>query len=508
MAAAFFFRDGIIDLWRNWQTPEYSHGPLIPLISGYLFLRQMKTVPTNSGPVTDRWPGLVVLALALILGLFGSITQIQKITSASIIIWVAGMILVSYGWARGKQFWPPVVHLAFMIPLPLWIHWQTSIFLQGVSSELGVALIQAMGIPVFLDGHIIDLGTYKLHVAEACSGLRYMFPIMSFTYIFAVLYQGSIWHKVILLLAAVPIAIVMNSFRIGVIGIMVDNYGIEHAEGFLHFFEGWVVFLLCILTMLVLARLMQRVSGDRRAFSEVLDVDTEGLGEQIARVNDIRPSRALIGSAAAFAIAAALWSPLTVPEPEPIKREPFLSFPTKVGGWTSLLRGRLDENIADILAADDYLSANFASQDFSAPVDLFIAWYRDQNGGGIHSPEVCIPAGGWEMSEIEQKQVDLTLAGREAPLTLKVNRAIIQKGLSQQLVYYWFDQAGRRSTSSYAAKLYLLYDGLRTGRSDGALVRLITPIGKGEPIERADARLKSMMEETIPLLPRFIATEL
>ena len=77
-----------------------------------------------------------------------------------------------------------------------------------------------MGVPVFLDGNIIDLGVYKLQVAEACSGLRYLFPIMSFSYVFAVLYRGSVWHKIVLLLAAVPIAVVMNSIRIGVIGLL------------------------------------------------------------------------------------------------------------------------------------------------------------------------------------------------------------------------------------------------------------------------------------------------
>ena len=100
--------------------------------------------------------------------------------------------------------------------------------------------------PVFLDGNVIDLGVYKLMVAEACSGLRYLFPIMSFTYVFAVLYRGPRWHKAVLLLSAVPIAVLMNSFRIGVIGILVDRYGIAQAEGFLHVFEGWVVFLTCI----------------------------------------------------------------------------------------------------------------------------------------------------------------------------------------------------------------------------------------------------------------------
>ncbi|MEM6934580.1 MAG: archaeosortase/exosortase family protein, partial [Pseudomonadota bacterium] len=133
-AAGLFFFDGITNLWQNWQRPEYSHGPLIPLISGYLFLRQMKSVPPNHGDVNDRWAGVLVLMLALMIGFVGNVASIEKIVSLSIIIWVGGMVLVSFGWSRGKQFWPPVLHLAFMMPLPFFIYWKTSIFLQGISA--------------------------------------------------------------------------------------------------------------------------------------------------------------------------------------------------------------------------------------------------------------------------------------------------------------------------------------------------------------------------------------
>ncbi|MEL6478886.1 MAG: VPLPA-CTERM-specific exosortase XrtD [Pseudomonadota bacterium] len=504
ISAVLFFQGGIVDLWTNWQTPEYSHGPLIPVISFYLFLRQLKTVPANPGPVTDRWPGVMVLALALLLGLAGNIAQIEKITALALIIWTGGVVLTSFGWARGRQFWPPVVHLAFMMPLPFFLYWKTSIFLQGISAGVGVSLIQAVGIPVYLDGNIIDLGEFKLHVAEACSGLRYLFPIMSFTYLFAVLYQGSIWHKVILLMAAVPIAVIMNSIRVGVVGIMVDARGIEAAEGFMHFFEGWVIFILCILTMIAMARIMQRLSGDRRSLAEVLDLDTTGLGAQIARVRDIQPSAALIGAAAAFSVAAMLWNPLTRPEQPAIERDPFLLFPRDLGQWHGIMRPELETEVANILGADDYLSISYAAPGRAADVDLFIAWYSDQTKAEIHTPEVCIPAGGWEMSDIEVKELAIETAHQTQ--VFPVNRAIIQKGLSRQLVYYWFDQSGRRIADDYAAKAYLIWDGLKTGRTDGALVRFVTPIVPGEAEAAADARLQDMMRETLPVLPGFIST--
>ncbi len=506
ITASIFFYAGMVDLWIAWQEPEYSHGPLIPIISGYLFLRQMKGVSEAPGPVVDRWPGVAVLLIALLVGLLGNITQIEGFVSMAIIIWSGGLILVCFGWNRGKQFWPPVLHLAFMLPLPFILYWKMSIALQLISSELGVMFIRMMDIPVYLEGNIIDLGNYKLHVAEACSGLRYLFPIMSFTYLFAVLYQGSIWHKAILLFSAIPIAIFMNSVRVGFVGIIVENYGIEHAEGFMHYFEGWVVFLLCIGVIVALARVLQRLAGDRRSLVQVLDVDFSGIGNQLARVRHIQPSSAFLGTTAVFAVAAFLWNPLTKPEPPMIERDPFLVFPRTLGEWRGTPHADLPAETARVLAADDYLTMSFQAAGATAPVDLFIAWYRDQTRAEIHSPEVCIPAGGWEMSEIQVQTVVVQTNGQN--LSIPVNRAIIQKGLKRQLVYYWFDQSGRRLASDYAAKFYLTVDALRTGRTDGALVRFITPIADNETVQTAEDRLQSMIGATMPTLPRFIATEL
>ncbi len=506
IGAALFFREGIADLWEAWQVPEYSQGPLIPLISGYLFLRHLKHVPSRRVAARERLPGVAVLVFALILGLFGNVTHIEKFVAVALIVWVGGIILIIFGWERGRQFWPAVLHLVFMLPLPFFLYWRASIALQHVSSEIGVDIIRMIGIPVFLDGNIIDLGTYKLQVADACSGLRYMYPIMSFTYVFATLYQGSVWHKAVLLLAAMPIAVLLNAVRIGFIGIMVDGYGIEQAEGFMHLFEGWVIFLICIIAMIGLAKVVQRLSGDRRSLSEVLDFDTSGLGTQLARVRDIRPTAALIGAAVVFLIAAFLWSPLTRPEPPVISRDPFLLFPRELGDWQGTMRPELSKEIAATLAADDYLQIGFDRPSAAAPVELFVAWYRDQTRAQIHTPEVCIPAGGWEMSSIGSDKIVINSGGQQVPVP--VNRAIIEKAGERQLVYYWFDQSGRRIAWDYAAKAMLVWDAVQSGRTDGALVRLTTPIAPGETVEAAERRIRRLMGEALPVLPRFITGRL
>jgi len=415
---------------------------------------------------------------------------------------VGGMILLSFGFSRGIVFWTGVLHLVYMLPLQNFLYWQLTIYLQLVSSELGVWFVRLMNIPVYLEGNIIDLGVYKLQVAEACSGLRYLFPILSFSYVFCVLYNGPTWHKVVILLAAAPITVFMNAFRIGMIGVLVNSYGIEHAEGFLHYFEGWVIFGACIGLLFLLAILMQRLQRNPRSISDTLDIDFDGLGEQAARITIIPRSRALITASVVTALVSAAF--VLTPQPQPVRadREPFGFFPISLGDWDSST-SPLEPAVEYILGADDYIQASFAAPGEAAPVGFFSAFYHKQTeGSGIHSPEVCLPVGGWEMFDI--KTVAIDLEAETGWLPFETNRAIIQKGLQQQLVYYWFEQRGKRMTNDFNVKLVTILDSLKTGRSDGALVRFTTPVMPEEALADADARIQRLMTETLPKLPRFL----
>jgi exosortase D (VPLPA-CTERM-specific) len=491
---------GLTGLAEEWARPEYSHGPIIPILSFYMFLREMKFVPPVAGPVPDRWPGVIVIGLGLMLAVLGNLVQIDDIVFYALIVWIAGLVLTCFGWRRGIFFWPSVLHLVFMLPLPQFVYWKINSALQLVSSEIGVWLVRLMGVPVFLEGNVIDLGVYKLQVAEACSGLRYLFPIMSFSYVFAVLYRGPHWHKIVLLLAAVPIAVLMNSFRIGVIGVMVDRYGIGHAEGFLHFFEGWIIFVSCIAILFGMAVAMQRLSGDRRRLGDAIDMDFTGLGEQIRRVFAIVPSRALVAAALVTAALSAAWVLTPARAAIEIERDPFSVFPRAVAGWSGV-DAALEPGIERILGADDYLSTYFRHPEEAEGVDLFLSYYISQtDGSAIHSPEVCLPGAGWEVFGI--RPVEITLQGTRFG-TFTLNRAIIQKGLEQQLVYYWFEGRGRRVTNDFAAKFHTVADGMTIGRTDGGLVRVITPIGEGGEAA-ADARLQRFLAATVDRFDRFI----
>jgi EpsI family protein len=135
-------------------------------------------------------------------------------------------------------------------------------------------------------------------------------------------------------------------------------------------------------------------------------------------------------------------------------------------------------------------------------VNLFTAYYLKQTeGSGIHSPEVCLPVGGWEVFSITPTPVSFpgTVYG-----DFMVNRAVIQKGMSKQLVYYWFEQRGKRMTNDYLAKVSVVWDSLTIGRTDGALVRFVTAISPNETEAQAEARMQRFMAEALARLPRFV----
>jgi exosortase D (VPLPA-CTERM-specific) len=493
---------GLASLGRAWATPEYSHGPLIPLISLYLFLRELRaTPPAPPGTPAERRPGILLILFSLVLGIFGNLVQIPDIVTYALIFWVGGVMLTCFGWMQGKRHFLPVVHLVFMLPLPQFIYWKLSIFLQGVSSELGVWFVAMMGVPVFLEGNVIDLGVYKLQVAEACSGLRYLFPILSFSYLFAILYRGPMWHKAVLLLSAAPLTVLMNSFRIGVIGVMVNSYGIEQAEGFLHFFEGWVIFLACVGILFLMAIGLQRLTRNPKPLAETIDLDFQGFGGQAARVLGIGASRGLVAAAllSTAVVAAFVMAPL--PERVVPERDPFVLFPRSIGSWSGNV-SELEPEIERVLGADDYITATYEAPGETSYVNLFVAYYDTlTEGEGLHSPEVCLPVGGWEVFSIDPYRVDLpgTAYG-----SFDLNRAVIQKGLSKQIVYYWFEQRGKRMTNDYLVKASVVYDSLTLGRTDGALVRFVTALAPGESEADADARMQRFMAEALQDMPRFV----
>jgi EpsI family protein len=156
----------------------------------------------------------------------------------------------------------------------------------------------------------------------------------------------------------------------------------------------------------------------------------------------------------------------------------------------------LAKNEQELLKPDDYILANYSSEN-SSPINLYAAYYREQKiTKSIHSPSVCLPTSGWIMQETSRIEVPNTIQGGSLP----VNRAIIHKNGETRLVYYWFQQSGRSIANPILAKWFLLSDSLMRGRGDSALVRLIVPVLKKDKIENVEFKLQKFFHLIYPHL--------
>ncbi|MFH1124898.1 MAG: exosortase C-terminal domain/associated protein EpsI [Pseudomonadota bacterium] len=184
-------------------------------------------------------------------------------------------------------------------------------------------------------------------------------------------------------------------------------------------------------------------------------------------------------------------------EKVPIKRS-FAEFPLAVGEWTGA-RQDMEQKFIDALHFSDYIMAGYRNSQ-GREIDFYVAYYESQRKGETtHSPETCLPGSGWSF---EQAGVVGIPSGDGK--NMKVNRAFMEKGGSRQLVYFWFPQRGRILTSLVQVKLYGFWDALIRQRTDGALVRVITPVYGEENLKDTEARLQGFTREIAPLLDGFL----
>jgi len=208
-----------------------------------------------------------------------------------------------------------------------------------------------------------------------------------------------------------------------------------------------------------------------------------------------------LAAAAALLIATALFLHARSSNEIMPPRQPLSDLPHQLGPWTGT-DVRIPQEILDILGAGDFLlrvyrNPNVPQQPY---VDLFLAYFPSQRSGDtIHSPKNCLPGAGW--SPVESSRVTLSLPGHQA---FPANRYVIAKGEDRMLVLYWYWAHDRAVASEYWAKFYLVADSMRLNRSDGSLIRITTPLGRGESPEIAQQRLVSLAGNLIPQVDRYV----
>lgn len=495
----FIFFDGLRELVQAWgEREEYSYGYLIPIITIFLIWQKKNELARAS--LAGSWWGVLVVLLGLGLFTIGKLSAFYHVMQYSFLIVIVGLVLSFLGGRGFRIIWFPLALLLFMIPLPGFVLLKVSSQLQIVSSELGVWFIRLFGISVFRDGNVIDLGSMKLQVVEACSGLRYLFPLMTLSFIASYLFRVELWKRAVLFLSSIPITVFMNSFRIGAIGVMVEYWGKTMAEGFLHDFEGWVVFMACTGLLIAEMWVLVRIGSIKGSFRGMFSLDLAARMPKDA-VTHLRPLSKPFLAGVLIIVIAVMFS-IALPQRTyslPPRKE-FSSFPLQIGDW----QGRsevLEEIYLDVLKLDDYILAEFVGHGRQT-VNFYVAYYASQNkGNASHSPSACIPGGGWTITDMSQYQVkDVRFDGNP----LWVNRAVIRKDDYKQLVYYWFQERDRDVTDDAMVRWYIFWDALTRNRTDGALVRLVTEIAPGEDAAAADRRLTDFLKVVVVPLKNYI----
>ena len=180
---------------------------------------------------------------------------------------------------------------------------------------------------------------------------------------------------------------------------------------------------------------------------------------------------------------------------------PLSAFPSTSNGWTKEREYPLEQEVLDVLKADDTLNRAYVSPQRNATASLFIAFFRTQRyGQSPHSPKNCMPGAGWQPTE--DSKFPIAVPGREAPIV--INKYVIARGDEQSLVLYWYQSHDRVIAGEFSAKLWLVSDAIRYRRSDTALVRVVVPVsGTREAAEEAGiAFVRAVYPDLVRQLPK------
>jgi exosortase len=244
-------------LFIQWHNDlNYSHGFFVPAFTAFLVwngrneLKAIEPAPS--------WVGLPLIVAALLTLAMGVLGAELFLSRVSLLFLLAGLIILFQGWPFFRAVLFPWAFLILMIPIPVLVFQKVTFPLQILASKLASAVLPLLGVVVHREGNVIELATMQLQVVTACSGIRSLLSLVTLAIIYGYLVEDRKWVRVVLAIAAVPIAVTANSFRIVGTG-LVARWDPEKAEGFFHIFEGWLIFVVSLIMLFAVHGLIARI---------------------------------------------------------------------------------------------------------------------------------------------------------------------------------------------------------------------------------------------------------
>ncbi len=240
-----------------WRTDSYAgHGVFVPLFSAYFVWMGWARLRAAAGKGDPS--GILVVASGLGILVLGRWAESLLLQGLSVVVAVAGVVLLGFGKRCLKEAAFPIGFLLFMVPLPRPVVATFTLDLQRFAAGFAGTALEAFGIPVYQTGVLIVLPTLTLRVDEVCNGLRFLMALLVLTTAFAQVSQRTLARKLLLIASAVPIAVVANAVRVTTIGLGVHYLGPQAAVGFIHGTIAKVIWLLTLVPLAGLGLILRR----------------------------------------------------------------------------------------------------------------------------------------------------------------------------------------------------------------------------------------------------------
>jgi len=249
----------LVSQW--WNDPNFSHGFFVPPCAAFVVWQERSRLAL----LTPRpsWWGLPLLGLGMCVLVVVQMGAEFSLSRLSLLIALAGMIVLLLGWNYFRALLFPWAFLLLMIPIPQIVFNQITFPLQLLASKVAAAVLPVLGVPILREGNVINLPSMALEVAEACSGIRSLMSLVTLAIIYGYLMEKRIWVRWLLAIASVPIAVAANSIRIIGTGLLVQYWDADKAEGYFHASWGWIIFVVSLIMLYALHALIRILFPER-----------------------------------------------------------------------------------------------------------------------------------------------------------------------------------------------------------------------------------------------------
>ncbi len=472
-----------------WADDNYSHGLLVPFVIAYAVWHRsgrLKTAADDSGGIL----GWCMMGFAGVMLLGGSLASVLVVQRLSLVLMLAGVIVCYFGTRVLRLLSMPFLLLLLAVPIPQLLFNKIAFPLQLAASRVADVTIRMFGIAAERTGNVIEIpsrGTgemVSLEVVEACSGIRSLMTLITISLLLGYftgdgreanhddqvspIRDPDVQRTALLMAAAVPVALLTNAGRVVGTGMIAHFFGPEAVEGWWHDISGSLVFLTALLVLF----------GSNIVLKRILPVQSVEVADSVSFPDTIfsghsNHAQKTVAVFLTIVICGIFVNWFQYRGELHAGRRPLHEIPARLGSWEQRNPDiRFDPETEKVLRASDYVM-----RDYYGPgkrLNLYVGYYASQRfGATYHSPLSCLPGTGWEMSDPQPVTLD-TPGGRR----VTAMRYIVSRGEHKEYLIYWYQGRGRTSASEYQDRLYTSFDSVLRRRSDGGMVRVMTPFGK------------------------------